>query len=146
MRETEPQAFEVIERDGVRYAEVIRAGMSVPTTKFFSPDESSLQFGLLAHGAGFVEPPHSHKVVARQIMDLQQMFVVQRGVVAVDFYTEEGVMFREVRLHAGDAILLVHGGHAVRVIEDMQCVSVKQGPFLGAENDKVSVVQKAKSP
>jgi hypothetical protein len=25
----------------------------------------------------------------------------------------------------------------LRVIEDAQCVSVKQGPFLGVENDKV---------
>jgi hypothetical protein len=42
-----------------------------------------------------------------------------------------------VVLNSGDAILLVHGAHAVRVIEDMQCVTVKQGPFFGADNDKV---------
>ena len=75
----------------------------------------------------------------REINDLQQMFVVQRGVVAVDFYSPEGEKFREVVLRVGDAINLVHGVHAVRVIEDMQCVSVKQGPFLGDRLDKVNV-------
>jgi len=67
------------------------------------------------------------------------MFVVQRGVVAVEFFDEGGKLFRQVILHPGDGIVLIHGTHAVRVIEDMQCISVKQGPFLGAENDKINV-------
>ena len=131
--------LDVIERDGVRYAEVIRATAQVATTTFFSPAESSFQFGLLAHGAGFVEPAHVHRPVAREIRDLQQMLVVQRGVVAVDFFDSSGQKFAEVVLRAGDAINLVHGAHSVRAIEDMQCVSVKQGPFLGPENDKIEI-------
>lgn len=134
--------FEVIERDGVRYAEVLWADTQVPKTKFFSPAESSFQFGLLAHEAGFVEMPHYHHSVRREISDLQQMFVVQRGVVAVGFYTPDGAMFREVILRTGDAINLMHGAHSVRVIEDMQCVSVKQGPFLGDKLDKINVEPK----
>ncbi|GAI87859.1 unnamed protein product, partial [marine sediment metagenome] len=50
-----------------------------------------------------------------------------------------GELLREVVLHPGDAIVLIHGIHAIRVIEDMQCISVKQGPFLGVEQDKVFV-------
>lgn len=131
--------IEVIEHDGTRFAEVLRAGARVETTLFFSPAGSSMQFGLLAHGAGFVEPAHVHHPVRREIRDLQQMFVVQRGVVAVDFFAPEGRKIAEVVLKAGDAILLVDGAHSVRVLEDMQCVSVKQGPFLGAETDKIEV-------
>jgi len=130
---------ETVEHAGTRYAEIIRADAHVPITKFFSPNDSSFQFGLLAHQAGFVEAPHYHKPVERTISDLQQMLVVQRGVVAVDFFDEQGNRFREVVLRAGDGILLVHGTHSVRVLEDMQCISVKQGPFLGAENDKINV-------
>ena len=130
---------EIVEHGGVRYAEVIRADARVQTSTFFSRAESSFQFGLLAHEAGFVEPAHVHKPVLREIRDLQQMLVVQRGVVAVDFFDPGGKKFAEVVLRAGDAINLVHGAHSVRSLEDMQCVSVKQGPFLGAENDKVDV-------
>jgi len=131
--------LEVFEHKGIRYAEVIRAESKVEITKFFSPAESSFQFGLLAHEAGFVEPPHYHKEFERTIRDLQQMFVVQRGVVDVDLYDDEGKMIETVRLKQGDAIVLIHGVHAIKVIEDMQCISVKQGPFLGAENDKIMV-------
>ena len=70
---------------------------------------------------------------------MQQMFVVQRGVVAVQLYSDEKKLLKEVVLEAGDGIVLIHGIHAIKVLEDMQCISVKQGPFLGTEKDKVFV-------
>ncbi|QYK51145.1 MAG: hypothetical protein KF701_01305 [Anaerolineales bacterium] len=130
---------EIVEYHGIKYAEIIWASEKVEKTTFFSPAESSFQFGLLAHKAGFVEPPHFHKPVERTIADLQQMFVVQRGVVVVDLYGDDGSLLREIEMHAGDAIVLIHGVHAIRVLEDMQCISVKQGPYLGEAEDKVFV-------
>jgi hypothetical protein len=132
-------SVEHIVYDGIRYAEVIWADTRVEHTTFFSPAESSFQFGLLAHDAGFVEPPHYHRPFRRTVEDLQQMFVVQRGVVAVQLYSDEKKLLREIVMRAGDAIVLIHGTHAIRVIEDMQCISVKQGPFLGPEYDKVLI-------
>ena len=132
-------SVESVEYNGVRYAEIIWANTKVEHSTFFSPPESSFQFGLLAHNAGFVEPAHYHKPVTRKIKDLQQMFVVQRGVVAVQLFNDEGTLLREIVMHPGDAIVLIHGAHAIRVIEDMQCISVKQGPFLGTEQDKIFV-------
>lgn len=131
--------IETVEHGGKKYAEVIRANARVEKTRFFSPPESSFQFGLLAHEAGFVEPPHYHAADTRTITDLQQMFVVQRGVVAIDLYSDDGRHLQEIVLQAGDAIVLIHGVHALRVIEDFQAISVKQGPFLGTERDKVLV-------
>lgn len=134
-----PMSTEAIEYAGVRYAEVIWSDTSVDRTTFISPPESSFQFGLLAHRAGYTETPHYHKAARRVIEDLQQMFVVQRGIVAVQLFADTGELLREVVLHPGDAIVLIHGVHAIRIIEDAQCLSVKQGPFLGDEQDKVDV-------
>lgn len=136
-------SVESVEYNGIKYAEIIWADTRVEETTFFSPPDSSFQFGLLAHEAGFVEPPHYHKPITRTINDLQQMFVVQRGVVAVHLYSDDGDLLREIVMHPGDAIVLIHGVHAIRVIEDMQCISVKQGPFLGTEHDKVFVEVKS---
>lgn len=137
-------SIEVIEHGGTKYAEIIRAGTRVGKTRFFSPAESSFQFGLLAHEAGFAEAPHYHKSFSRQIDDLQQMFVMQHGVVIIELYSDEGALLQEVTLQAGDAIVLIHGVHALRVIEDFQAISVKQGPYLGLENDKIDVRVKPK--
>jgi hypothetical protein len=134
--------IEIIEHQGTRYAEVIRANVTVETTKFFSPPESSFQFGLLAHKAGYKEPPHYHQEFERTVKDLQQMFVVQRGVVGVQLFDNDGKLLKEVILNAGDSIVLIHGAHAIRVIEDMQCISVKQGPFLGDSFDKINIKSK----
>jgi hypothetical protein len=132
-------SIEIVKYNGIKYAEIIRADVEVDKTTFYSPGDSSFQFGLLAHQAGFVEPPHYHKPVERTISDLQQMFVVQRGVVVVELYSDDGDLLREIEMRAGDAIVLIHGVHAIRVLEDMQCISVKQGPYLGEAEDKVFV-------
>lgn len=132
-------SVETIEHAGKRYAEVIWASARVDKTTFFSPASSSFQFGLLAHEAGFREPPHYHRPFSRTIDDLQQMFVVQRGRVEVVLYDDDGALLRSLILGPGDAIVLIHGVHAINVLEDMQCISVKQGPFLGPEYDKVLV-------
>lgn len=131
--------IEVVEHNGVTYAEIIWAETEVSRSRFFSAPESSFQFGLLAHEAGYVEEPHYHRPFERVIRDLQQMFVMQRGVVDVQLYDDDGVLLREIRLGAGDAIVLVHGVHAIKVVEDFQALSVKQGPFYGDEVDKVPV-------
>ena len=132
-------SVESIEHNGTKYAEIIWVDTQVSETTFFSPSESSFQFGLLAHKADFVEPPHYHKPITRTINDLQQMFVVQRGIVAVQLYTDNGDLIQEIIMKQGDAIVLIHGVHAIKVIEDMQCISIKQGPFLGTEYDKIIV-------
>lgn len=132
-------SVEIVEYGGVKYAEIIWSDTRVEKTTFFSPPDSSFQFGLLAHEAGFVEAPHYHKEIARTISDLQQMFLVQRGAVVVELYSDQGSLLREIELRTGDAIVLIHGVHAIRVLKDMQCISIKQGPYMGEEQDKVFV-------
>ena len=131
--------LEVIEHNDLRYAEIIWANTTVSKTTFFSPPESSFQFGLLAHEANYEEPAHYHQPFERSISDLQQMFVVQKGKVGVKLFDDEGYLLRDIVLGPGDAIVLIHGAHAIYVIEDMQCISVKQGPFLGDKFDKVLI-------
>ena len=102
--------LECVEYQGTRYAEVVRAGVRVDKTQFFSPPESSFQFGLLAHKAGFSEPPHYHKPFPREVSDLQQMFVMQRGRVVVELNRD--IVSREAHgstlLKEGDALEIVH--------------------------------------
>jgi len=130
---------ELIVYKNKHYAEVIRSSLKVNITKFFSPAKSSFQFGLLAHEKGFQEPPHYHRPFKRTISDLQQMFVVQKGKVRVDLFSDDKKLIRKIILKKGDAIVLIHGIHAIKVLEDMQCISVKQGPFLGPVFDKVLI-------
>ena len=38
-------------------------------------------------------------------------------------------------LEAGDVVLLIEGGHGFEVMEDVEMIEVKQGPYAG-EQDK----------
>ena len=124
------------------FALVFRKGIEVQSTKFLTPDESPLQVGYVVRKKGYVEPPHIHKRVRRVIEDVQQMLHIQRGIVVIDFFGDEGDLIESVELKEGDAILLMEGAHSIRVIKDLKCLSVKQGPFLGHEEDKIEVGRK----
>ena len=139
-----PKLHELITFKKKHYAEVIRSSLKSKSTVFFSPEKSSFQFGLLAHKKGYKEQPHYHRPFKRTIRDLQQMFVVQKGKVRVDLYSDSKKLIKKIILKKGDAIVLIHGIHSIYVMEDMQCISVKQGPFLGTKFDKVDVKVKNK--
>ena len=49
-------------------------------------------------------------------------------------------MYLESRiLQAGDVILLATGGHGFQVLEDLEMIEVKQGPYAG-ETDKTRFI------
>jgi len=119
--------------------ELITAKTRVNSTVFYSPKESSFQFGLFAHSKGFFELPHYHKKIKRKIYDLQQVLFVQKGELSVNFYNNSKKIIKRINLKKGDALNIVGGVHSVKVKKNCQCLTVKQGPFISDKEDKVNV-------
>ena len=124
---------------GKRLAEVLLADQKVNKTTFFSNPNSSFQFGYVAHKKGYQEEAHFHREIEKKISDVSQVLFVQRGVVVVDFYNDDQTKLTEVSLKKGDAINIITGIHRIRILEDCQCLTVKQGPFISDEMDKVEI-------
>ena len=53
----------------------------------------------------------------------------------MDFYDDDQHYLESRELVAGDVILLVTGGHGFEVLEELEMIEVKQGPFVG-DHDK----------
>jgi hypothetical protein len=53
----------------------------------------------------------------------------------VDFYDDSRTYLESRILRAGDVILLTECGHGFEVLEELEMIEVKQGPYTG-ENDK----------
>ena len=53
----------------------------------------------------------------------------------VDFYNEQKNYLESRILETGDVILLITGGHGFEVLEEVEMIEVKQGPYVG-EADK----------
>ena len=124
---------------GKVYAEIIRKNLKSDRTKFFSESKSSFQFGFVAHKKGYSENPHYHKKILRKINDCQQMLFVQKGKILVKFFNKKKDLLKIILIKKGDAINIVQGIHAIKILENTQCITVKQGPFISDKMDKVDV-------
>jgi hypothetical protein len=90
----------------------------------------------MSHPAGHKIPPHTHKLVVREIQYTQETLLVKSGRIRVDLYSDEKKYIRSEELVAGDVILLASGGHGFVFLEESELIEVKQGPYISFEVDK----------
>lgn len=103
---------------------------------FFTPDTFSQQLGYMNRPQGYEIPPHDHNPVARTIEWTQEVLFIKSGKVRLDIYAPQTRDYLESHiLHAGDVVLLAHGGHGLTMLEQSEIIEVKQGPYAG-EADK----------
>ncbi len=102
---------------------------------FFTPDDLSQQLAYMNHPTGKIIQPHVHNPVPRQVTYTQEVLFIKKGKLRVDFYTEHQDYLESRVLESGDVILLVTGGHGFEVLEEIEMIEVKQGPYVG-EQDK----------
>jgi mannose-6-phosphate isomerase-like protein (cupin superfamily) len=106
---------------------------------FFTPDEFSQQVAYMKHSSGHLIEPHVHNSVSREVMFTQEVLVIRNGRLRVDFYDDEKNYLESHIIGKGDVILLASGGHGFEVLEDLEMIEVKQGPYTG-EMDKTRFV------
>lgn len=102
---------------------------------FFTPDDLSQQLAYMHHPSGKIIEPHVHNPVRREVHYTQEVLFIKRGKLRVDFYDEHQNYLESKILEAGDVILLATGGHGFEVLEEVEIIEVKQGPYAG-ESDK----------
>ena len=93
----------------------------------------------MSYQPGKVIPAHTHNPVQREVMHTQETLFIRKGKVRVDFYTEQREYRTSRILSPGDVILLIAGGHGFEVLEELNMVEVKQGPYAG-DADKTRFV------
>jgi hypothetical protein len=118
--------------DGQQCAIILRLSFDEPGIQFFTTDELSQQLASMSYATGKVIPAHTHNLVPRQVSYTQEALFIRKGKVRVDFYTQQQEYRISRVLAAGDVILLIAGGHGFVVLEDLNMVEVKQGPYVGA--------------
>jgi hypothetical protein len=110
---------------------IIRDSFDKPGISFFTPNDLSQQLAYMRHPVGRVIEPHVHNPVAREVHYTQEVLFLKRGKLRVDFYNNAQKYLHSRILEAGDVILLVTGGHGFKVLEEVQMIEVKQGPYAG---------------
>ncbi len=124
-----------IKYNGQLLAIIIPHDYHKPGISFFTPGELSQQLAYMEHPAGHDIAPHVHNPVKREVHYTQEVLVIRKGKLRVDFYDDERNYIESHILTEGDVILLVSGGHGFKVLEDLEMFEIKQGPYAG-DKDK----------
>jgi mannose-6-phosphate isomerase-like protein (cupin superfamily) len=127
--------IEEFSHSGEIYAIKIGANFSKPGITFFTPDEFSQQLAYMKHSKGKVIEPHIHNLAERTVFYTNEVLIVKKGLLKVDFYDDEKSYLKSTEIGCGDILLLIRGGHGFEVLEDLEMIEVKQGPYVG-EGDK----------
>ncbi len=124
-------APETIEHKGLTLAIIIWHNFSKPGINFVTPDELPQQVAYMRHPAGKQIQPHIHNPIVREVHHSQEVLFIKKGKLRVDFYTQEQQYLFNRVLNAGDVIVLIAGGHGFTVLEEIEMIEVKQGPYMG---------------
>jgi mannose-6-phosphate isomerase-like protein (cupin superfamily) len=106
---------------------------------FFTKDDYSQQLAYMRHSAGKVISPHVHNPVPRSVEYTQEVLFIKKGKLRVDFYTPSREYIGSWTISTGDVLLLATGGHGFEVLEELEMIEVKQGPYAG-DKDKTRFV------
>jgi len=117
---------------------IVLSGDAWPEGLTFVTDARAfVQVGLWHYPGGKRLAPHRHKEAPRTARRTQEVVYVKRGALRVRIYTETRKPVADVVLRAGDACVLLAGGHDYEILEDgTQVLEVKNGPFPGVDADK----------
>ncbi len=120
-----------ITHQGKLLAIIIRKDFKKDGIEFFTPDDFSQQLAYMKRPANHVIVPHVHNVVKREVQFTNEVLVIKKGKIRVDFYDDDKKYLQSSLLQAGDVILLAFGGHGFETLEECEMIEVKQGPFVG---------------
>lgn len=113
---------------------IIKNNFTCDGVEFITPNEYSQQLAYMHHPAGKVIEAHVHNMVHRNVVYTQEVLFIKRGRLRVDFYDEYKDYLESRILEAGDTILLTSGGHGFKVLEEIEMIEVKQGPYAGDQD------------
>ncbi len=102
---------------------------------FFTPNDFSQQLAYMRHPPGKIIQAHVHNPIQREVYYTQEVLFIKRGKLRIDFYDGQQNYLESRMLKAGDVILLATGGHGFVVLEELEMIEIKQGPYAG-EADK----------
>lgn len=95
---------------------------------FITPPSISQQLGAMKYKKGKVIQKHYHCKQKREIYDTIETIIVFEGLLQVDIYNNEKLIANET-IGANELIMLIHGGHGFKVLEDIKMIEIKQGPY-----------------
>ena len=108
---------------------IVRSQFSADGVDFLTPDTFGQQVAYMNRPKGEIIQAHIHEPISRTLIGTQEVLYIRKGRIRVDFYESDRTYVSSTILAAGDLMLLNTGGHGFEVLEDIDMIEIKQGPF-----------------
>jgi hypothetical protein len=108
---------------------VVRSSHTAEKIDFLTPDNFGQQVAYMNRPKGEVIQAHIHEPISRTLIGTKEVLYIRKGRIRVDFYESDRTYVSSMILEAGDLMLLNTGGHGFEVLEDIDMIEIKQGPF-----------------
>jgi len=122
--------IEYIKYKGEILAIIIRKDFHKPGFHFFTPNGYSQQLASISLPKNHTISPHVHNPVKRSVKNTLEVLFIKKGKLRIDFYSNEQIYLESKVLRRDEVILLISGGHGFKIIDDVQFIEVKQGPYV----------------
>ncbi|SCX20352.1 hypothetical protein DSM25558_2728 [Agrobacterium sp. DSM 25558] len=123
--------------NGAEIAIIISSKFTSPGVTFVTDDSYSQQLAYMNRPQDEYIRPHYHNLNERAVRFTQEVLVIKSGRMRADFYTSEKEYIGSEELGAGDVLMLTSGGHAFKMLEPVEMLEVKQGPYARAEDKTI---------
>ena len=133
MSSTDNPEIEIISDKDQILTYIIRARHLPTSTQFITPPEYKQQVGYVVYPAGGEVARHTHRPLQRHLEGTSEVLLVKKGVCLLDVYNDAHDLVGTRQLSEGDLILMVSGGHGLRILEDTVLLEIKQGPYTGLD-------------
>lgn len=132
--------FEIVKYKNIIIAIIIKNNFTKKEgMKFFTPENFSEQLAYVGHKKCKIIKPHIHNSVKRNIYFTQEIDIIKKGKIKLDLYSNSGKFLKTFILVSGDIVFFASGGHGYKVLEDVELILIKQGPYAG-KKDKTYIM------
>jgi hypothetical protein len=127
--------MKIHDNEGKLLAIIVKKNEQTAGKNFYTDDSSELQLATFELSEDEIIDRHIHDDQIRNIVRTSEAIILQEGVLVFDIYDNDLNPITQVSLEAGDIILLLDGGHGIKVKKKAKFIEVKQGPY-DEQNDK----------
>ncbi len=97
---------------------------------FLTNQSQEFQFGTFHLEAGEEIERHMHNEQSRSIKGTSEAIVVIEGSLEIEFFDEEKEFIKKIIMSENDSLLILSGGHGIKILKECKFVEFKQGPYI----------------
>ncbi len=124
----------ITDKSGELLAQVITVQHCVNGVNFHTDPSRDVQVASMRHSKGHYINNHKHNATKREIYSTSEVLLIKRGIIRCFIYDNNLASVETVDLSGGQILILYAGGHGFEVLEDIEMIEVKQGPFMNNQD------------